>query len=159
MRWFIEGDIKLRRKIKDNTFLKLIRDMLKAGYMEDWKYHQTYSGTPQGGIVSPLLMNIVLNEWDTSIEDVLIPQYTRGTTRKRNPEYTKLVTKIQQAQKKGNWKRANELRKRYVKIPSGIQNDSNFRRLWYVRYADDTLLGFIGTKQEAETIKEHLENF
>ena len=173
VRWFIEGDIKgcfeniqhnvviriLRRKIKDNTFLKLIRDMLKAGYMEDWKYHQTYSGTPQGGIVSPLLMNIVLNEWDTYIEDELIPQYTRGTTRKRNPEYTKLVTKIQQAQKKGNWKRANTLRKRYVKIPSGIQNDPNFRRLWYVRYADDTLLGFIGTKQEAEAIKRALGKF
>ena len=62
----------LRRKIKDNTFLQLIKDMLKAGYMDDWKFHQTYSGTPQGGIVSPLLMNIALNELDTYIEDELI---------------------------------------------------------------------------------------
>ncbi|MCP4373826.1 MAG: hypothetical protein GY797_37855, partial [Deltaproteobacteria bacterium] len=173
VRWFIEGDIKgcfdnidhdvviriLRRKIKDNTFLQLIKDMLKAGYMEDWKFHQTYSGTPQGGIVSPLLMNIVLNELDTYIEDELIPKYTKGTKRKRNPEYQRLSDKIRWAQKKGNWKRANELRKLYVKIPYGTQNDPNFRRLWYVRYADDTLLGFIGTKQEAEAIKRELGNF
>lgn len=133
--------------------------MLKAGYVEDWKFHQTYSGTPQGGIVSPLLMNIVLNELDKYVEDELIPKYTQGTKRKMNPEYKKLAKKIQREQKKGNWKRANELRKLYVKLPSGMQNDPNFRRLWYVRYADDTLLGFIGTKQEAKTIKRELGNF
>ena len=58
-----------------------------------------------------------------------------------NPEYKKLENKIQWEQKKGNWKRANELRKLYVKYPSGMQNDPDFRRLWYVRYADDTLQG------------------
>ena len=106
-----------------------------------------------------MLMNIVLNELDTYIEDKLIPKYTKGTRRKEHPEYQRLSRQIQREQKKGNWKRANELRKLYVKYPSKMQNDPNFRRLWYVRYADDTLLGFIGTKQEAETIKKELGNF
>lgn len=172
-RWFIEGDIKgcfdnihhqvilriLKRKIKDKLFLTLIEEMLKAGYMEDMKYHQTYSGTPQGGIISPLLANIVLNELDTFVEDVLIPKYTKGTKRKANPEYGRLTNKVRWMEKNGNWNRANELRKMYVNIPSLLQNDPNFRRLWYVRYADDTLLGFIGTKQEAEAIKEEFGQF
>jgi retron-type reverse transcriptase len=65
--WFIEGDISdcfgsadheillgiLAEKIHDNRFLRLIRNMLKAGYMEDWQYHDTLSGTPQGGVVTP----------------------------------------------------------------------------------------------------------
>jgi group II intron reverse transcriptase/maturase len=172
-RWFIEGDIKgcfdgiqhhvvlriLKRKIKDKLFLKLIEDMLKAGYMEDMTYHQTYSGTPQGGIISPLLMNIVLNELDTFVEDMLIPKYTKGTKRKENPAYGRLHRRIKWLEKKGEWKRANELRKLYVKMPSLLQNDPNFRRLWYVRYADDTLLGLIGTKKDAETIKEEFGRF
>jgi group II intron reverse transcriptase/maturase len=173
VRWFIEGDIKgcfdnlhfhiiiriLRRSIHDEAFLRLIRGMLEAGYVEDWKYHQTYSGTPQGGVVSPLLMNIVLHELDVFVEDVLIPQYTAGTRRKVNPEYRKLAHAIQKAQKEGHWKEANRLRRNYSKLPSKLQNDPNFRRLWYVRYADDTLFGFIGTRQEAEMIKRQLGHY
>jgi group II intron reverse transcriptase/maturase len=172
-RWFIEGDIKgcfnsldwnvmlgiLRRHIKDETFLRLIRDMLQAGYMDDWKYFNTYSGTPQGGIISPLLMNIVLNELDCFVEDELIPKHTKGKRRKKNPEYAKLTRTIQRMQKKGNWKGANMLRKLYSTIPFGQQDDPDFRRLWYVRYADDTLLGYIGTKAEAEAIKQEFGNF
>lgn len=75
MRWFVEGDIKgcfdnidhsvlvglIHSKIKDARLIKLIYKFLKAGYLEDWKYHKTYSGTPQGGIISPLLANIYLH--------------------------------------------------------------------------------------------------
>ena len=88
--WFIEGDIRgcfdnidhetlmaiLARDIQDGRLLNLIRMGLEAGYMEDWQYNRTYSGTPQGGILSPLLANIYLNELDAYIEDVLIPQNT-----------------------------------------------------------------------------------
>ncbi len=172
-RWFIEGDIKgcfdnidwnvllriLKRKIKDTSFLKLIREMLKAGYMENWTYHKTYSGTPQGGIVSPLLANIVLNGLDEFVEDELIPRNTKGKKRKWNPEYRKLEYRAAKAKKEGNWKLANDIRSKYTKLPSAKSNDPNFRRLWYVRYADDFLLGYIGTKIEAEMIKQELGKF
>jgi hypothetical protein len=149
----------LKRKIKDKKFLKLLGDMLKAGYMEDWTYHATYSGTPQGGICSPLLMNIVLNEVDEFVENILIPKYTQGKKRKASPEYEKYWSKAYRARKAGKWKLANELRKHYTKLPSKMANDLDFRRLWYVRYADDTLFGFIGTKAEAEEIKRALGDF
>src|SRR5205807_951771 len=96
--WFIEGDIKgafdnvdhtilleiLRRNIHDGRLLNLIAGLLKAGYMEDWRYYDTPSGTPQGGIISPLLFNVYLNEQDRWIEDTLIPAYTKGDRRKDN---------------------------------------------------------------------------
>ena len=112
-KWFIEGDINacfdtispdlvisiLSRKIQDKRFLKLVRDMLSAGYIEDWQYHATYSGVPQGGIVSPLLSNLVLNELDRYVEDVLIPQYTKGQRRRVNYPYHKLQVERQCAKK------------------------------------------------------------
>ena len=61
--------------------------MLKAGYLEDWEYHDTLSGCPQGGVVSPILSNIYLHKLDKFVERELIPQYTRGARRKANPEY------------------------------------------------------------------------
>ena len=71
----------LSEKIHDNRFLRLIRNMLKAGYLEDWRYHRTLSGAPQGGVVSPILSNIYLHKLDVFVETVLIPQHTRGTRR------------------------------------------------------------------------------
>jgi retron-type reverse transcriptase len=150
-RWFIEGDIKgcfdnlnhdviikiLRRKIKDRSLLKLIKAMLKAGYFEGWKYHKTYSGAPQGGICSPILANIVLNELDSFIEDEIIPEYTLGKSRQYNMEYINLASREQAARKRGDWKEAKRLRKIYTKLPSRLPNDPNFKRLKYVRYADD----------------------
>ena len=101
--WFIEGDISdcfgildheimvriLAEKIHDNRFLRLIRNMLKAGYLEDWKYHATLSGAPQGGVVSPLLSNIYLSKLDIYVETVLIPQHTRGKRRRNQPRIWK----------------------------------------------------------------------
>jgi retron-type reverse transcriptase len=93
--WFVEGDISdcfgsldheillsiMAEKIKDQRFLRLIRNMLKAGYLEDWDYHEMLSGCPQGGVVSPILSNIYLHKLDEFVEQELIPQYTRGTSR------------------------------------------------------------------------------
>jgi group II intron reverse transcriptase/maturase len=172
-KWFIEGDIKgcfdnishdvvlniLGRHVKDKTFLNLIEGMLKAGYVEDWTYYETYSGTPQGGTASPLLANIVLNELDRFVEDYLIPKNTRGKSRRDNPEYTKLAYGSRQARLKGDWNEAKRLRKMYTKLPSRDQNDPGFRRLRYVRYADDFLLSYAGTKQEAREIKQEISGF
>lgn len=173
MRWFIEGDIKgcfdnlnhkviikiLRRRIKDRSLLKLIENMLKVGYMENWKYHETYSGTPQGGICSPIIANLVLNELDKFIEDEIIPQYIKGKQRNFNMEYINLSSRERRARNRGDWITAKELRKQYTKLPSRLPNDPGFRRLWYVRYADDFLLGLIGTKEDALTIKKKIKEF
>lgn len=165
--WFIEGDVRgcfdnidhdvlmtiLARDIQDGRLLNLIRMLLEAGYMEDWHYHRTYSGTPQGGILSPLLANIYLNELDAFIEDELIPQNTRGKQRAPNYEYKQLGRRIHTAHKVGDHELVKELDRQRRSMPSQDVNDPNFRRLQYVRYADDFILSFIGTKSEAEEIK------
>ncbi len=171
--WFVEGDIRdcfgqidheillkiMAEKIHDNRFLRLIRNMLRAGYLEDWVYHETLSGTPQGGVVSPLLSNIYLHKLDEYAERVLIPQYTRGNRRKANPEYRQLAVQRQIALKEGDRAAARELEKRMRTLPSGDPMDPGYRRLSYIRYADDHLLGFTGPKAEAEEIKANLAAF
>jgi group II intron reverse transcriptase/maturase len=171
--WFIEGDIRgcfdnidhqmlmgiLSRDIQDGRLINLIRMALKAGYMEDWRYHRTYSGTPQGGTLSPLLSNIYLNELDAYIEDVLIPKYTRGKRRADNPKYRKLCSEIAKARNAGDRDRIQELELRRRRLPSQDVRDPNYRRLQYIRYADDFILSFIGPKLEAEEIKVAIGTF
>jgi group II intron reverse transcriptase/maturase len=171
--WFIEGDIsqcfdklnhelllkELSEHIHDGRFIRLMRELLDAGYMEEWTYNQTLSGVPQGGVVSPILANILLNKLDRFVEDTLIPQYTKGDERRRNNEYQKLMLRAWRYRRKGQTEQAESLRKQAQKLPSVDVNDPDFRRLRYVRYADDFLLGLIGTKAEAEEIKRQLQKF
>ena len=173
VRWFVEGDIKgcfdnidddvllsvLGDKLHDNRFLRLLKYLLKAGYMEDWKYGRTLSGTPQGGVVSPILSNIYLDRLDKFVENVLIPAHTRGTDRRDNREYTRLVNQAARQRHRGNHTQALQLRKRMQQLPSRDPYDPGYRRLRYVRYADDFVLGFIGPKVEAQQVKETLETF
>src|SRR5271157_4029203 len=114
--WFIEGDIAdcfgsldhsvllgiLGEKIRDNRFLRLIRNMLRAGYLEDWTWNATFSGAPQGGVASPVLSNIYLDRLDKFAETVLIPEYTRGKSRKANPAWTKVARAIAAARRRGD---------------------------------------------------------
>lgn len=172
-KWFIEGDIKgcfdninhdlllhlLSQHIHDNRFLKLVRGMLTAGYMEDWIYHQTFSGTPQGGVISPLLSNFILHELDTFVEDELIPTYTQGKRRKKNNEYRRAQDRFHYHKQHGNHERARKERKLMRQLPSRDPYDPDYRRLRYVRYADDFILGFTGSKTEADEIKQKLSNF
>jgi group II intron reverse transcriptase/maturase len=171
--WFIEGDIskcfdhlshelllkELREHFHDERFIRLIEGLLKAGYMEDWTYNETLSGTPQGGIVSPILANILMDKLDKFVETTLIPQYTKGTKRQKNQEYHKLLKKSHRQLQKGSPEEAERLRRQAQTMPSLDTHDPNFRRLRYVRYADDFLLGFIGPKAEAEEIKQQLRTF
>ena len=171
--WFIEGDISdcfgslsheillgiLAEKIHDQRFLRLIRNMLKAGYLEDWEYRETLSGCPQGGVVSPILSNIYLHKLDEFIEQELIPQYTRGTSRKDNPEYKRIQRQLAAARRHGDRAAARDLGKQLRRLPSKDPMDPGYRRLQYVRYADDHILGFIGPKAEAEEIKAKLAAF
>ena len=171
--WFIEGDISkcfdkldhqillsiLREKIHDERFIQTISELLEAGYLEDWKYHATLSGTPQGGVVSPLLANVYLDKLDIYVEKQLIPEYTRGEKRRRNPEYNRLSWEAHSARKAGRTEEAKVLRQQMQQLPTLDPNDPDFRRLRYVRYADDFLLGLNGPRSEAEEIKQKLEAF
>ncbi len=171
--WFIEGDIKgcfdnidhtvllniLKRDIQDGRVIALIERFLKAGYVEEWDYHQTYSGTPQGGILSPLLSNIYLHELDRYIEDELIPQYTRGKRRTVHLQYKRISNRIEKARKRGDLETAKRLEQDRRQFPSQDTHDPNYRRLQYCRYADDFILGFIGPKSEAEAIKAKIGAF
>jgi group II intron reverse transcriptase/maturase len=171
--WFIEGDISgcfdnidheilmsiLKEKIQDNRFLELIKNLLGAGYLEDWKYNKTLSGTPQGGIVSPILSNIYLDQLDKYVEGHLIPEFNRGKKKRMNPEYTRMHWKAYELSKQGQYEEANQLRRESKQLSSIDPQDPNYRRLRYVRYADDFLLGVVGPKDEAEEIKRQLSEF
>jgi group II intron reverse transcriptase/maturase len=171
--WFIEGDISdcfgsldhsvllrtLGENIRDNRFLRLIRNMLRAGYLEDWTWNATLSGAPQGGVASPVLSNIYLDRLDKFAETVLIPEYTRGKSRKANPAYTKVANALAAARRRGDRAAVRELRPQRRGLPNGDPRDPGYRRLRYIRYADDHLIGFTGPKAEAEQIKQRLAQF
>lgn len=173
VKWFIEGDIEgcfdniphevilklIGRQIKDNQLLRLIKEMLQAGYMEDWQHHATYSGTPQGGIVSPLLANIVLHELDKFVVETLIPEYTRGEARRKTTEYARIAMRVQTYTTRGEKERARKERQKLRHLQYADQMDANFKRLKYVRYADDFVLGFIGSKAEADEIKGRIKEW
>lgn len=171
--WFVESDIQacfdsleqttmvsiLRERIHDERFLRLIKRLLQAGYLEEWRYHATLSGSPQGSIVSPVLANIYLDKLDTFVETELIPAHTRGEKRRTNPSYIRLQHAAIRLRKAGQHKKAKELRRTYQQLPSHDTADPGYRRLRYCRYADDVLIGFVGPRQEAEEIKRQLGEF
>ena len=178
-RCFIEGDIKgcfdninhavlveiINQKIKDARFLKLIRSFLKAGYMEDWKYHETYSGCPQGGIISPILANIYLNELDRHVMKIK-KEFDVATKARYTPEYTKLVglrQRLHNKIKNSNGIEREKLIEEYktataqmLKLPAKQCDD---KKIKYVRYADDFLIAVNGNRQDCEKIKQELTEF
>ena len=182
-KWFIEGDIKgffdnidhnvlisiLRERISDERFLRLIRKFFNAGYVEDWKYNKTYSGTPQGGIISPILANIYLDKFDKYIKEYAA-KFRKGDRRSINPEYWRLNNKKNWLKKKLQKTSDEQIRKSYLyeiaqlskqmlSTPHKDAMDADFRRLQYVRYADDFLISVIGSKSECETIKADITQF
>ena len=179
IRWFVEGDIKgcfdninhvklveiINRKIKDARLIKLIWKFLKAGYMEDWKYNATYSGTPQGGIVSPIFANIYLHELDKFVTELANEFNCKGKNyaskeyeavrhqmRKLNP----LIEQAEGEERELLIKQKKAIRSRLLKIPYKAQID---KKIKYVRYADDFLIGINGSKEDCQTIKQRLSEF
>ena len=182
-KWFIEGDIKgffdnidhdvlvgiLRERISDDRFIRLIRKFLKAGYVEDWTFHNTYSGTPQGGIVSPILANIYLDKLDKYVKEY-IQHFDKGTKRRPGKESNDLANERKRTVRKlkkvkdGTEKvalvaRLKAIEQERAAFPSGDEMDGSYRRLKYIRYADDFILGVIGSKEEAQRIKEDIKSF
>jgi group II intron reverse transcriptase/maturase len=186
VRWFVEGDIKacfdsfdhhvliniLRRRIADEYFIALIWKLLKAGYMELWTYNHTYSGTPQGSGVSPLLANIYLNDIDIFM-DKYKEEFDMGKRPKANPKYEQEWRKLRtirnnyaqtrnELDKPSKATAKKELRKQQGitrNLQSKVPNDPHYKRLQYCRYADDFLIGVIGSKQDAEVIKADIGQF
>lgn len=182
-KWFIEGDIKgffdnidhdvlvgiLRERISDDRFIRLIRKFLKAGYVEDWTFHNTYSGMPQGGIVSPILANIYLDKLDKYVKEY-IRYFDMGTKRRPGKESNDLANERKRTVRKlkkikdGTEKAALVARLKAIEqeraaFPSGDEMDGSYRRLKYIRYADDFILGVIGSKEDALRIKEDIKSF
>jgi len=183
VKWFIEGDIKgffdninhdvlidiLRERIADERFLRLIRKFLNAGYVEDWIFHKTYSGTPQGGIISPILANIYLDKFDKYIKEY-VSHFNKGDMRKGNSTYKfyeqqryRLAKKLKnekdekvREQMNAEIKRLREERNKYS---ARNEMDSSIKRLKYVRYADDFLIGIIGSMEDCKTVKEDIKNY
>ena len=177
--WFIEGDIKgcfdnidhnvlvniIGSKIKDARLCQLIWKFLRAGYMENWNYNPTYSGCPQGGIVSPLLANIYLHELDKFAEK-MAAEFYRKKARAYTKEYNVVAGQLTKYKKmlktaKGDEKsecliKIKQLRKEIAKTPCGSRTDKVIK---YIRYADDFLIGVKGTKEECEQIKKQFANF
>lgn len=188
VKWFVEGDIKgffdninhqtmmniLRKRIKDEYFLGLIWKFLKAGYLEDWTFHNTYSGTPQGSVISPILSNIYLNEFDKYVEEYT-EKFNKGKVRAGNSEYSRIRGKIGRLKSgrysKENWERFSDEEKANAKLhlkelydelykyTRTDPMDEGYCRLVYARYADDWLCGVIGSKSDTETIKADFKEF
>lgn len=187
-KWFIEGDIVgffdninhhvliniLKERIEDEQFIALIWKFLKAGYMEYKNFHNTYSGTPQGSIISPMLSNIYLDKLDRYMEEYAT-HFNKGSRRKDNKEYRHLMDQKRWLKKqkysKAEWQAVPEQEKSVIlekikeidiqleKISSVDNMDGGFKRLRYCRYADDFLCGVTGSKREAEDIKKDIGIF
>jgi len=183
VKWFVEGDIKgffdniqhevliniLRERIADDRFIRLIRKFLNAGYVEDWVFHKSYSGTPQGGIISPILANIYLDKLDKYMKEYAT-KFDMGESRKQTSESAKIGTKKirlvnklkitnDENERKQLISQIRQLEQERVMIPYGKEMDSSYKRLKYVRYADDFLVGIIGSMEDCKRIKEDIKTF
>ena len=186
MKWLIEVDIVgyydnidhgilldlLRRRIDDERLIRLIGRMLKAGYLEDWRFHRTFSGAPQGGVISPILANIYLHELDSFMAEMKA-RFDRGAARRRSAHYLECAKQIQIRRRMIERRRANnnegeipalveqirEWEQRRLEAPSVDPFDAGYRRLRYCRYADDFVVGIIGSKAEARSVMAQVRTF
>ena len=173
--WFIEGDIKscfdeinherlieiVGEKIKDQRFLNLVRKLLKSGYIDrEWRLRNSLIGTPQGGVLSPLLANVFLDKLDKFVEK-LKEEYEKGKAKRANREYRMLAAQRQKLAKQGlaKSKEFRQIVRQMQEMPSLDPNDEGFIRIKYVRYADDWLVGVIGSRQVAEEIRDKIKEF
>lgn len=157
----------LREKIADDRFLNLIRKFLRAGYLENWVYHRTYSGTPQGSVLSPILTNVYLSKLDARLE-ALCEQYSRGKRRKQNSTHIALMQArkdvLEQGEADPSRRTAlqSDLRvwnQRILETPVYDYDDPAYTRVKFLRYADDIAVGIIGPKALADHIQEEIATF
>jgi group II intron reverse transcriptase/maturase len=162
----------LREKIDDERLIGLVGRMLKAGYLEGWTFHPTFSGTPQGGVISPILANIYLHALDEHVT-AMRARFDRGRRRRPTPAYEALRKEIEGVRRKIERRRAKgrtteipalvarvrELETERLEVPCVDRFDPDYRRLRYCRYADDFLLGVIGSKEDARRVMAEVRIF
>lgn len=186
-KWIVEGDIKacfdnfdhhvlidlLRRRIEDEYFISLMWKFLKAGYMEQWVYQKTYSGTPQGSGMSPILANIYLSELDAFMEQYkerfdlggkkrrVTKEYSRlnGTHERLRKKYDMLKDTLPEDERKEMSKQLRQVQLEKLRLPLYPVHDSSYKRIQYNRYADDFVIGVIGSKADAEQVKSDIGRF
>lgn len=175
-RWIIEGDIAgffdnidhhilidlLRKRIKDERFINLVWKFLRADIREEDKsLTNCRKGTPQGGVISPILANIYLHEFDLWMIN-LQKELQKGIKRKPNPEWRKLNRRrLYVLDKNGGveTEETRELKQQADALPTVMPDDPDFCRVYYVRYADDWIIGVSGSKELATSIKERASFF
>ena len=162
----------LRKRIDDERFIRLIARMLKAGYVEDWIFHATFSGTPQGGVVSPILANVYLHELDEFLAEMKAG-FDRGKQRRVYIPYQNLSNEIvnhrhlidqliaqgRTAEAEAEKEKVRELQAKRSIMPAKNWFDAKFRRLLFCRYADDFLIGVIGSKADAQEVMQQVTEF
>ena len=187
VKWIIDMDLRsyfdtiphdllvelLKKKFEDRRFIRLIQAMLKAGFLENWTYHTTYSGVPQGSIVSPILANVFLHELDLFMK-TLKERFETGKRRRANPAYIRYSNKIRSLRQKwdslkkeggekgklqGIQRQIKALQRQRRRLPSGDPFDNGYKRLYYSRYADDYVIGIIGSKADAEQVRQEVRRF
>jgi len=180
-KWIVEGDIKacfdsfdhhvlidlLRKRIADEYFISLMWKFLRAGYMEQWTYHDTYTGTPQGSGMSPILANIYLSELDRFMEEYK-QDFDRAPQRARKPSqeynrvkwrYTTCKEKLAQEHSVENIRAFKAAQKAQLATLYYPAIDPSFMKIQYNRYADDFIIGVIGSKDDAERVKADVKEF
>ena len=180
--WIVEGDIKacfdnfdhhvlidlLRRRITDEAFINLIWKFLKAGYMEQWEYNCTYSGTPQGSGISPICANIYLSELDSFLMRYKESYDREPARRKTTKEYEKASRRYKKARKALELAEEStpEMVAEFKAARKGKMSqhyhdpfEQGYKKIQYNRYADDFVIGVIGPKKDAMEIKENVKVF
>lgn len=169
--WIIEADIskcfdtvdhgvlinKIRERIGCDKTLALIKKALRAGYIDLGEFVQNKTGTPQGSVLSPLLCNIYMHSLDEFVMTLKL-NFDKGTQRRKNPLYRKLQYEISKKENSGDGKK-KAIRRRMWALDSKDPTDPHFRRLFYVRYADDFILGMSGPRDEADRIKKEISDY
>lgn len=167
VRWCIEADIEsnfpsishgillslLRKRISCAKFLALIKNSIKVGFVDDGTFKESNKGLFQGNITSPILNNVYLHELDVFMDE-LCEEFSSGKLRRKSSVYRKILYWIE---KSTDVMRKKKLPRELWQVPSKDPFDHNFKRLYYIRYVDDFVVGVVGSRKETVDIKKKVK--